>query len=74
MKESAGFITIVTDMIPMNVMSGRINVYLDLNILTWMIAAPLNLKKINQIHLNKIHIHLNSPFQNRIMNSTFSFI
>jgi len=46
MKESVGFITIVTDMIPMNVMSGRINVYLDLNILTWMIAAPLNLKKI----------------------------
>jgi len=46
MKESVGFITIVTFMIPMNVMNGRINVYLDLNILTWMIAAPLNFKKI----------------------------
>jgi len=51
MKESAGFITIVTDMTPMNVMSGRINVYLDLNILTWMTAAPLNLKKNNFIFI-----------------------
>jgi len=51
MKESAGFITIVTFMTPMNVMSGRINVYLDLNILTWMIAAPLNLKKNNFIFI-----------------------
>jgi len=53
MKESVGCITIVTVMTPMNVRSGRTNVYLDLNILTWMIAAPLNIKKIivNSYHI-----------------------
>jgi len=44
MKENVGCITTVTVMTPMNVRSGRANVFLDLNILTWMTAAPLNIE------------------------------